>query len=119
MLSRFPLRFALGFGGNNNNRNSNQQSVISHQSSVISHQSSVINNLLMLILWDIDGTLLRTTQGIGREMYIRAFRSVLNTDVSAAVASMSFAGRTDRSLVHEIGAAVGHSTNDVEAAWPE
>ncbi|MBU3680255.1 MAG: DUF3293 domain-containing protein [Candidatus Kapabacteria bacterium] len=32
---------------------------------------------------------------------------------------MSFAGRTDRSLVHEIGAAVGHSTNDVEAAWPE
>ncbi|MBU3698988.1 MAG: DUF3293 domain-containing protein [Candidatus Kapabacteria bacterium] len=73
----------------------------------------------MLILWDIDGTLLRITQGIGREMYIRAFRSVLNTDVSNAVASMSFAGRTDRSLVHEIGAAVGHSANDIEVAWPE
>jgi phosphoglycolate phosphatase-like HAD superfamily hydrolase len=73
----------------------------------------------MLILWDIDGTLLRTTHGVGREMYIRAFRSVLMTDVSSAVASMSFAGRTDRSLVHEIGASVGLPANDIEAAWPE
>lgn len=73
----------------------------------------------MLILWDIDGTLLRTTNGVGREMYIRAFRSVLNADVKDSVASMSFAGRTDRSLVHEIGAAVGFSADDIEAAWPE
>ena len=73
----------------------------------------------MLILWDIDGTLLRTTHGVGREMYVRAFRSVLTTDVSPTVASMSFAGRTDRSLVHEIGASVGLPSNDIEAAWPE
>jgi phosphoglycolate phosphatase-like HAD superfamily hydrolase len=73
----------------------------------------------MLILWDIDGTLLRTTPGIGREMYIRAFRSILKTDVSGAVAPMSFAGRTDRSLVHEIGAAMGFSFEDIEDAWPD
>ncbi len=73
----------------------------------------------MLILWDIDGTLLRTTGGIGREMYIRAFRKVLGLDVSQCVATMSFAGRTDRSLVHEIGAVMGVSAPAVEAAWPE
>lgn len=73
----------------------------------------------MLILWDIDGTLLRITPGIGREMYIRAFGSILKTDVSGSVASMSFAGRTDRSLVHEIGASVGFSFEDIEDAWPE
>ncbi len=73
----------------------------------------------MLIIWDIDGTLLRTTHGVGREMYIRAFRSVLKADVTETVASMSFAGRTDRSLVHEIGEAVGFSSDDVESAWPQ
>lgn len=73
----------------------------------------------MLILWDIDGTLLRTTNGVGREMYIRAFRSVLKTDVTSAVALMSFAGRTDRSLVHEIGASVGLPADEIETAWPE
>ncbi len=73
----------------------------------------------MLILWDIDGTLLRTTEGIGREMYIRAFRKVLGIDVSECVATMSFAGRTDRSLVHEIGATMGVPAVVVEAAWLE
>ena len=73
----------------------------------------------MLILWDIDGTLLRTTHGVGREMYIRAFRSVLKADVTETVAPMSFAGRTDRSLVHEIGEAVGFSSDDIESAWPQ
>ncbi len=73
----------------------------------------------MLILWDIDGTLLRTTHGVGREMYIRAFRSVLKADVTETVSSMSFAGRTDRSLVHEIGDAVGFTSDVVESAWPQ
>jgi phosphoglycolate phosphatase-like HAD superfamily hydrolase len=72
----------------------------------------------MLALWDIDGTLLKLAPGIGREMYIRAFRSILDCDVTATVAPMSFAGRTDRSLVHEIGAAMGFSFEDIEDAWP-
>lgn len=71
----------------------------------------------MLALWDIDGTLLRVDHGIGREMYVRSFRTLLGVDVQPIVEGMSFAGRTDRGLVYDIVAAAGVPRSAVDEVW--
>ncbi len=73
----------------------------------------------MLALWDIDGTLLRVEQGIGREMYVRSFRAIFSVDVQSVVATMSFAGRTDRGLVYDIADAVQVARASVDDVWRE
>ena len=73
----------------------------------------------MLALWDIDGTLLRVGQGIGREMYVRSFRAIFNVDVQPIVEHMSFAGRTDRGLVYDIADAVHVARTSIDDVWKE
>jgi phosphoglycolate phosphatase len=54
--------------------------------------------VVKLILFDIDGTLIRTG-GAGVKAFEETFRTVFN--IPAATKSLSFAGRTDTSLVRE------------------
>lgn len=72
---------------------------------------------MRLLLFDIDGTLLRLRGGIGRRVFIDAFQSVLNVDVSEALREMSFSGRTDRNLVTEIGERAGVPADVTSGAW--
>lgn len=78
-----------------------------------------LNNAMRLLLFDIDGTLLRLRGGIGRRIFVDAFQSTLNVDVSTILNDMSFAGRTDRNLVAEIAQRSNVSAEASEAVWPE
>ncbi|MBI4664736.1 MAG: HAD family hydrolase [Verrucomicrobia bacterium] len=54
--------------------------------------------MIRLVLFDIDGTLIRT-RGAGTQAFERAFASEFK--ISGATEKLSFAGRTDTSLVRE------------------
>lgn len=73
---------------------------------------------MRLLLFDIDGTLLRLRGGIGRRVFIDAFHTALNVDVASALQDISFSGRTDRNLVAEIANRAGLSTAETDRAWP-
>ncbi|MDZ4746649.1 MAG: HAD hydrolase-like protein [bacterium] len=73
---------------------------------------------MRLLLFDIDGTLLRLRGGIGRRMFIDAFESTLSVNVAPALENMSFAGRTDRHLVTDISDRMGLDPVVTATAWP-
>lgn len=73
---------------------------------------------MRLLLFDIDGTLLRLRGGIGRRVFIDAFHTAMNVDVTSALEGMSFSGRTDRNLVAEIATRAGIDADSTYQAWP-
>jgi phosphoglycolate phosphatase len=69
------------------------------------------------MLFDIDGTLIKT-DGAGRRAMERGFREVFRVDaVSDEVARVPFAGRTDPLIFRDVAAAMGISLDRFEAAW--
>lgn len=76
-----------------------------------------LKSTMRLLLFDIDGTLLRLRGGIGRRVFIDAFQTAMNVDVTSALNDMSFAGRTDRNLVAEIGSRAGINAQSTNDAW--
>jgi phosphoglycolate phosphatase-like HAD superfamily hydrolase len=64
-----------------------------------------------LLLFDIDGTLINSSR-IGRKALGRALTTVFGT--TGALETYEFAGKTDRRIVHDLLAAEGFATNEVE-----
>ena len=70
-----------------------------------------------LMLFDIDGTLIKT-DGAGRRAMERGFREVFGVDtVSDEVARVPFAGRTDPLIFRDVAAAMGVTADRFAAAW--
>lgn len=71
----------------------------------------------MLILFDIDQTLISTRNYFGRTMFIDAFRTGFGIDVTDSLEGISFAGRTDLSLVEELRQRAGLTTVPSTDVW--
>lgn len=71
----------------------------------------------MLLLFDIDQTLIQVRRGIGRRVVAEAFATVYGVDPTSALDHYSFGGRTDRSIVHDMAAAHGMSRQQAEDGW--
>jgi phosphoglycolate phosphatase len=71
----------------------------------------------MLLLFDIDQTLIQVRHGIGRRVVAEAFATVYGTDPTSALVGYSFGGRTDRSIVHDLAQALGIEAHVAEAGW--
>lgn len=67
---------------------------------------------MILVLWDIDGTLLRTA-GAGREALDHAFRVVHGWE--DATQGVHVAGSTDRAILRDVGARFGGAMVDHDA----
>lgn len=61
----------------------------------------------MLLLFDIDATLIRVGHSIGRTAFSDSFIRCFGIDPSTVLEGFSFAGRTDRSIVRDVAAAIG------------
>lgn len=71
----------------------------------------------MLILFDIDQTLISTRNFFGRTMFVDAFRTGFGIDVTERVEGISFAGRTDLSLVEELRQRAGLTSVSSTDVW--
>lgn len=71
----------------------------------------------MLLLFDIDQTLIQVRRGIGRRVVAETFTAVYGVDPTSALETYSFGGRTDRSIVHDMAAACGMSPQQAETGW--
>lgn len=71
-----------------------------------------------LLLFDIDGTLLRVRNRIGRRLFAEAFRVAYGRDAVDVLEGFSFSGRTDWSIAHEIAPALGLSLSRIDEGWP-
>ncbi len=69
-----------------------------------------------LILFDIDGTLINSSRA-GRAAMGRALQEVFGT--AGAVHSYSFAGKTDRRIVHDLMVGEGWEPAEIEARLPQ
>ena len=57
---------------------------------------------LMLILFDIDGTLVQVKKGLSRKVFKKAFSDTLMLEQVRLDPSYSFHGRTDRSIFFDL-----------------
>ncbi|GAB4572113.1 MAG: HAD family hydrolase [Anaerolineae bacterium] len=76
----------------------------------------MMGQLPTLILFDIDGTLLRTNNA-GRAAFELALHRMFG--IGDAVANVSFAGATDLEVLERVLAPLGYSTDRVMAIMPE
>ncbi len=78
--------------------------------------SIIRQEVRMLVLWDIDGTLV-SAAGVGREVFAEAFRVVMGRDPAGVDGRMvAMAGRTDHEIALEFLAV--HGVTDGEAYLP-
>lgn len=68
----------------------------------------------MLLLFDIDATLLRTKGGIGRRVLCDAFAHAFSVAPHEHLGSYSFAGKTDRQIALDVASFVGVDSPTVE-----
>lgn len=61
----------------------------------------------MLLLFDVDATLVRVGYAIGRTAFADSFIRCFGVDPSSVLEGFSFAGRTDRSIVRDVAVASG------------
>jgi phosphoglycolate phosphatase-like HAD superfamily hydrolase len=69
-------------------------------------------NRHLLLLFDIDGTLVRMRRGLPREIFEAMFRDECSLEVS--LEGFDYSGKTDRQIVQELGARVGMAPEAVE-----
>lgn len=72
---------------------------------------------MKLLLWDIDYTLLKVEKGIGAKVFVETLKQHFEIDTTEIVSRMSFAGRTDKSLVLEIAHRAGIQHERVVDVW--
>ncbi len=71
----------------------------------------------LLLLFDIDGTLVRMRRGLPREIFEAMFREECSLEVN--LKGFDYSGKTDRQIVQELGARVGMDPKAVEELHPK
>lgn len=71
----------------------------------------------MLILFDIDATLVTVRDGIGRTVVAESFAATFGVDVQEHLQTYSFAGQTDRAIMHYLAASSGIHATTAEEGW--
>lgn len=71
----------------------------------------------MLLLFDIDATLLLVRDAIGRHVVADSFATAYGVDVRTHLEGYSFAGRTDRAIVADLAAAAGVAPDVADHGW--
>lgn len=73
----------------------------------------------MLLLFDIDQTLVSVRDGIGRHVVGHSFRQTFGIDVTDYLQTFSFAGQTDRAIMARLADHAGISAVDADARWEQ
>jgi phosphoglycolate phosphatase len=76
-------------------------------------------NNVRLVLFDIDGTLLRTGNHIHGRSMVQACKELTGHDVSAHFGKVNLGGRTDRFIVNELLRRCGMPQTSIDAAFDE
>lgn len=73
----------------------------------------------MLLLFDIDATLIKLKHGVGRGVLREAFLHTYHVDPVDALVGYSFSGRTDRQIVLDISSLLDISQETAERRFPD